>query len=80
MPPSPYILRLRDKVGHQRLLLPSVSVHIFDDANRLLLVRLRDDDQWSTPGGAIEPDEFPSDAAAREPGKKPVCWFGPIDC
>ena len=66
MPTSPYILGLREKVGHQRLLLPSVSVHIFDDARRLLLVRLRDHGQWSTPGGVIEPDEFPADAAVRE--------------
>jgi ADP-ribose pyrophosphatase YjhB (NUDIX family) len=49
-----------------RLLLPSVSVHIFDVAGRLLLVRQRDDGHWSTPGGLIEPDERPADAAARE--------------
>src|SRR5688572_32924729 len=60
MPTSPYILGLREKVGHQRLLLPSVSVHIFDGARRLLLVRLRDHGQWSTPGGAIEPGRTPS--------------------
>jgi 8-oxo-dGTP pyrophosphatase MutT (NUDIX family) len=63
---SPYIRRLRERVGHARLLLPSVSVHVFDEANRLLLVRLRDGDLWSTPGGAMEPDEFPADAAVRE--------------
>ena len=66
MPTSQYILHLRAHVGHERLLLPSVSVHVFDDARRLLLVRLRDDDHWSTPGGVIEPDEFPADAAVRE--------------
>jgi len=63
---SPYIKSLREKVGRTRLLIPSVSAHIFDDSNRLLLVRQHDDDVWSTPGGAIEPDEAPVDAVARE--------------
>ena len=55
-----------------RLLLPSVSVHVFDVAGRLLLVRQRDSGVWSTPGGLIEPDERPADAAAREASD----WFG----
>ena len=63
---SPYIRELRSRVGTARLLLPSVSVHVFDEARRLLLVRQRDDDAWSTPGGLIEPDERPADAAVRE--------------
>jgi 8-oxo-dGTP pyrophosphatase MutT (NUDIX family) len=66
MPISPYIRELRDRIGTTRLLLPSVSVHVFDDVGRLLLVRQRDDDSWSTPGGLIEPDERPADAARRE--------------
>jgi 8-oxo-dGTP pyrophosphatase MutT (NUDIX family) len=63
---SPYVRRLRECVGSTRLLLPSVSVHLFDDAGRLLLVRQRDGGVWSTPGGLIEPDERPADAAVRE--------------
>jgi ADP-ribose pyrophosphatase YjhB (NUDIX family) len=47
-------------------LLPSVSVHVFDEAGRLLLVRQREGEIWSTPGGLIEPDELPADAAIRE--------------
>jgi len=63
---SPYIRQLRAHVGTMRLLLPSVSVHLFDAAGRLLLVRQREGGVWSTPGGLIEPDERPADAAARE--------------
>lgn len=63
---SPYVRQLRERVGHTRLLLPSVSVHVFDATNRLLLVRLREGGIWSTPGGAMEPDEYPADAAVRE--------------
>lgn len=66
MPISPYIRQLRAHVGPMRLLLPSVSVHVFDAAGRLLLVRQREGGLWSTPGGLIEPDERPADAAARE--------------
>jgi 8-oxo-dGTP pyrophosphatase MutT (NUDIX family) len=63
---SPYIRKLRSHVGSARLVLPSVSVHLFDDTGRLLLVQQRDDGVWSTPGGFIEPDERPADAARRE--------------
>jgi 8-oxo-dGTP pyrophosphatase MutT (NUDIX family) len=63
---SPYVRALRTHVGTMRLLLPSVSVHVFDGDGRLLLVHQRDGDVWSTPGGMIEPDEQPADAAARE--------------
>jgi 8-oxo-dGTP pyrophosphatase MutT (NUDIX family) len=66
MPISPYIRELRTYVGARRLLLPSVSAHVFDAAGRLLLVRQRDGGVWSTPGGLIEPDERPADAAVRE--------------
>jgi 8-oxo-dGTP pyrophosphatase MutT (NUDIX family) len=66
MPMSPYIRQLRAKVGGMRLLLPSVSVHIFDEEGRLLLVKQREGDVWSTPGGLIEPDEQPTVAAVRE--------------
>lgn len=66
MPASPYIRELRAHVGPRRLLLPSVSVHVFDATGRLLLVRQRDGGVWSTPGGMIEPDERPADAAVRE--------------
>jgi 8-oxo-dGTP pyrophosphatase MutT (NUDIX family) len=39
---------------------------VFDDAGGILLVRQRNVDLWSTPGGAMEPDETPADAVARE--------------
>jgi ADP-ribose pyrophosphatase YjhB (NUDIX family) len=66
MPISPHIRALRAYVGTMRLLLPSVSAHIFDDRDRLLLVQQTDSGEWSTPGGALEPDERPADAVARE--------------
>ena len=63
---SPYIRDLRARVGSARLILPPVSVHIFDAVGRLLVIQQRDDGIWSTPGGCIEPDELPAHAARRE--------------
>lgn len=66
MAPSPYIRRLRERVGQQLLLLPSVTVLCRDDAGRVLLVRQVDSGQWATIGGMVEPDEDPRAAAVRE--------------
>jgi ADP-ribose pyrophosphatase YjhB (NUDIX family) len=63
---SPHIAALREKVGHDLLLLPSVAVLPRDERGRMLLVRQSDDGRWATIGGTIEPDEQPEDAAVRE--------------
>jgi 8-oxo-dGTP pyrophosphatase MutT (NUDIX family) len=74
---SNYLRTLRAHVGSMRLVLPSVSVHLFDADGRLLLVRQRDGDVWSTPGGMIEPDELPADAAVRELWEETGLLFQP---
>ena len=63
---SPYLARLRAKVGRDLLLLPAVAVVVRDPSGRLLLVRDRDSGAWGLPSGAVEPAESPSDAAYRE--------------
>jgi 8-oxo-dGTP pyrophosphatase MutT (NUDIX family) len=63
---SPYLRRLRDAVGHDLLLVPSVTVLARDDQGRILLVRQRDSGDWATVGGSIEVDETPEDCARRE--------------
>jgi 8-oxo-dGTP pyrophosphatase MutT (NUDIX family) len=63
---SPYLRRLRELVGHELLILPSVAVLPWDADGRLLLVRETETGRWQTIGGAIEPDESPSEAAVRE--------------
>jgi ADP-ribose pyrophosphatase YjhB (NUDIX family) len=63
---SPFIRRLRDLVGNELLVLPSVSVLPRDDRGRVLLVRIIDSGLWATIGGAVEPDESPQEAARRE--------------
>jgi 8-oxo-dGTP diphosphatase len=66
MPMSPFLARLREKVGSDLLMLPSVSGFVFDDAGRLLVARHGDVGLWAAPGGGIDPDERPQDAVARE--------------
>ncbi len=63
---SPYIRRLRAAVGSELLVLPSVTGIVFDDRNRILLVRQSESGVWTAPGGAVDPDETPADAVVRE--------------
>ena len=65
MPASPYIKRLRDVIGTDLIFIPAVSV-LAVDGDRVLLVYEVDQDAWSVPGGAMEVDERPRDAARRE--------------
>ena len=66
MPLSGYLKQLREKVGHDLLLLPSAAVAIQDDAGRVLMGLHEDKQIWVLPGGLIEPGETPSDGAVRE--------------
>lgn len=63
---SPFVRRLRDLIGNELLVLPSVSVLPRDEEGKLLLVRVIDSGLWATIGGAVEPDESPQEAALRE--------------
>ena len=66
MPMSDYVRGLRDRIGNDVLEVPTVSVIVFDDRDRVLLVRHAEGNVWTTPGGMIEPYELPADAAVRE--------------
>jgi ADP-ribose pyrophosphatase YjhB (NUDIX family) len=66
MPMSPYLARLRGRVGHELITLPGVSACIFDEAGHVLLAHHVDSRTWALPGGAVEPDEDPAAAVTRE--------------
>jgi ADP-ribose pyrophosphatase YjhB (NUDIX family) len=66
MPMSDYMRSLRARVGSRLLEIPSVSVLVFDERDRVLLVKHAEVDAWTTPGGAVEPEEMLADAAVRE--------------
>jgi ADP-ribose pyrophosphatase YjhB (NUDIX family) len=64
---SAHISRLRAAIGHDLLLVPSVSVLPVDAAGRVLLVRhAGHDDGWAVLGGAVELGESPAETAIRE--------------
>ena len=66
MPMSPYLRSLRERIGHDLLLLPGVSAVIRDEEGRILLARSRDDARWALIGGGLEPGEEPAEAIVRE--------------
>jgi len=66
MPIPQFIASLRARIGHDLLLVPTVAVLARDAADRLLLVQDGESGLWSCPGGIVEPDEVPADAAVRE--------------
>lgn len=66
MPMSEYMRGVREAVGSRLLEIPSVSILVFDARDRVLLVKHAEVDAWTTPGGALEPQERPADAAVRE--------------
>ena len=64
---APHIARLRAVVGHEQLLLPSVSVLPGDERGRVLLAwQAGHRTGWSTVGGAVDPGKSPAEAAVRE--------------
>ena len=77
---APHIKRLRELVGTELLVLPSVAVLPRDEAGRVLLVRIIDTNQWAVIGGAIDPDESPQQAGHREAAEEAgvAVELGPI--
>ncbi|MET4072903.1 NUDIX domain-containing protein [Hymenobacter sp. UYCo722] len=70
---SPYLANLRNKVGHDLLLLPSVTVLAFNSSGEVLLVRHSNYNVWVAPGGMVEVDESPAAAACREMEEETGC-------
>ncbi len=66
MPLPEYIRHLRQKVGHDLIMMPAVAAIIFNDAGEVLLQLRSDNHLWALPGGAVEPGEEPADALIRE--------------
>jgi len=64
LPISPYVARLRERVGRELLLMPSAAACVFDAEGGILMVRT--EVGWCLPGGVVEPGEPPALAAVRE--------------
>ena len=61
-----FILSLREKVGHDLLMLVGVTAFVEDDAGRVLMGRRADTGEWAPVYGIAEPGEQPALAARRE--------------
>lgn len=61
-----YIKHLRSMVGHEKVIMVSAGVLVFDRENRLLLQRRTDNGYWGHPGGFMELGETIQGTARRE--------------
>jgi 8-oxo-dGTP pyrophosphatase MutT (NUDIX family) len=66
MPLPEHVRRIREKIGHAYMLMPAVTVLVFNDAGEILLGQRSDTGKWATIGGIVDPDESPATAAVRE--------------
>jgi 8-oxo-dGTP diphosphatase len=66
MPISQFLKSLRGRIGHDLLLLPSVTAIVFDDRGEVLLQKSRDTNDWRLIGGVLDPGENPADCVVRE--------------
>lgn len=78
LPPAEVRSRFAEEVGH---VTPKVSADaaVFDDAGRVLLQRRTDDGAWCLPGGYVEPNESPEEAAIRETREETGLDVEPVD-
>ncbi|MFC4243440.1 NUDIX domain-containing protein [Gryllotalpicola reticulitermitis] len=69
MPTPDFVLRLREKIGHDELWLSGVTAVVLRGegaAQEVLLVKRSDNGQWTPVTGIIDPGEQPATAAERE--------------
>lgn len=66
MPTPDFVLRLREKIGHDLLWLPGVTAVVLDDRNRVLLGRRADNGHWTLITGILDPGEQPAVGVVRE--------------
>ncbi len=61
-----FILRLREKIGHDPLWLIGVTAYVEDGAGRVLFGRRADTGEWALVYGIVEPAEEPANTCVRE--------------
>lgn len=61
-----YVLNLREKFGHQPLILAGSAIIVINSSNEILLQHRTDSNDWSLPGGGMEPGESFEETATRE--------------
>ncbi|MDM8300608.1 NUDIX hydrolase [Collinsella tanakaei] len=66
MPTPEFIVRLRERIGHDPLWLVGVTGYIEDESGRILLGKRTDTGRWALISGINEPGEEPADTLVRE--------------
>ena len=66
MPTPEFVLKLREKIGHDLLWLHGVTALVRNERGQILLGRRSDNGQWALICGINEPGEQPADTAMRE--------------
>lgn len=61
-----YVRWLRERVGHDMVILPAAAGHVMDGDGRALLQQRRDNGLWGFPAGILEVGEDARSAAERE--------------
>ena len=61
-----FILKLREKIGHDQLWLIGVTAYVEDGQGRILMDRRRDTGEWALVYGINEPGEEPAETVRRE--------------
>lgn len=73
-----YILKLRRKVGKERLWISAVEAIVQEEGGKILLAKRKDDGLWCIVAGIIEPGEQPADAVKREVAEETGIECDPI--
>ncbi|WP_297081400.1 NUDIX domain-containing protein [uncultured Demequina sp.] len=69
MPTPDFVLKLRERIGHDLLWMPGVTAVILRETSggtEVLLVKRADNGAWTPVTGIIDPGEEPAGAGARE--------------
>ncbi|HYQ40725.1 MAG TPA: NUDIX domain-containing protein [Polyangiaceae bacterium] len=63
---SPYMKNLREHLGTQLVMCPSVAALVRNEVGQILFMVRSDNGLWDLPAGAIDPGETPMQAIVRE--------------
>jgi hypothetical protein len=70
MPISPYFKSVRDKVGNDLLVVPSVSICHIDEQGRMLLMMSADTRRWNCPEAPWNPTNIQRRVLSVKCGRK----------
>ena len=61
-----FVLKLREKIGHDLLWMMGITAYVRNAKGRVLLGQRSDTGKWALVCGIVEPGEEPADTAVRE--------------